>query len=242
MSCIVLSGAKVMRLESPTFQLTFVITLETMMGLATVSSPTKILILLYFNLLIYNKYGYGVSKTVGVNSEIHGGSINDLFHANENTEYVSDEYANLKEGISLQSDLADKLFQKVKRQLLKQLERIKEKGTEIIPETTFQKITNNGGHLSESIVRKVHKHGVLIVRNTIPAEETYEMMSELIRYLYNNNMYPSNKSQTAFEIYWSKPQIRARQHPNMIKVQKALLMDLWHTNEDNQVDVDLRFI
>ena len=126
--------------------------------------------------------------------------------------------------------------------MIKQLQRIKEKGSKIIPETTFQKIANNGGHLSEAIVRKVRKHGVLIVRNAIPAKEAYDMMSELIRYLYSNNMYPGNKSQTAFEIYWSKSQIRARQHPNMIKVQKVLLGDLWHTNTNNQVDVDLRLV
>ena len=197
---------------------------------------TKITIFLNFYVLIITSYSY-----IDVNgAEVNDGSINHLLNVNENTEYVSDDYSALKEEISLPSDEADKFFQKVKKQLLKQIDRIKEKGNSIIPETTFQRIVSNGGHLSESIVRKVQKHGVLIVRNTIPPRETLLMRSELTRYMYNNDMFQSNASQAAFEIYWSKPQLKARQHPNMIQVQKALLQDVWHTDEDNEVDVDLR--
>jgi len=183
------------------------------------------------------------SNYFGVRAEINAGTINDLFNANENTEYISDDYGRLKDVISLEPKEAEQFFQKVKRQLIKQLDRIKEKGSEIIPETTFQRIISNGGHLPDSVIRKVQKHGVLIVRNTIPAREALEMMSDLIKYMYTNNIYPiNNTSQTVFEIYWSKSQIQARQHPNMIKVQESLLNDLWHTNEDNEVDIDLRFI
>ena len=45
--------------------------------------------------------------------------------------------------------------------------------------------------------------------------------------------------QTVYEIYWSKSQMRARQHANMYTVQKALL-GLWHQSDDNEVDVDLQ--
>ena len=41
-----------------------------------------------------------------------------------------------------------------------------------------------------------------------------------------------------YEIYWSKPQMRARQHTNMYTVQKALLR-LWTKDKDNDMDVDL---
>ena len=193
--------------------------------------------------MMYSGNVMELSYFIGVTAETNGGTINDLFNPNENTEYISDDYARLKEVISLEPKEAEQFFQKVKRQLIKQLDRIKEKGSEIIPETTFQRILSNGGHLPDSIIRKVQKHGVLIVRNTIPSREALEMMSDLIKYMYTNNIYPiNNTSQTVFEIYWSKSQMQARQHPNMIKVQQSLLNDLWHTNEDNEVDIDLRFI
>ena len=183
-----------------------------------------------------------VLEVAGNKTEPNNVSINDFFVTNENTEYLSNEYADIKQDIGIEKNEADIFFQKVKRQLKKQLEKVKEKGNEIIPETTFQKIINNNGHLSESIIRRVQKHGVLIVRNTISPKETLNMMSDILSYMDKNDMYQTNNfSETALEIYWSKPQMQARQHPNMIKVQKALLMDLWHMQKDNEVDVDLRF-
>ena len=193
-----------------------------------------------FNFIILFVLCLTILVSVIADKQMSEGSIINLFDSNENTEYLSDEYVALKKEISLNSKDAKRLFQKVKRQLLKHVDKIKEKGSEIIPETSFQKIASNGGHLPDATIRKVEKHGILIVRNTIPAKEVLEMMPELVKYLYNNELYTANMTKTAFEIYWSKPQMKARQHPNMIAVQKALLQDLWHTNEDNEVDVDLR--
>ena len=204
---------------------------------ATSTFQTKSLMFIFVNLFVLC---LTILVSVIADEPMSEGSIINLFDSNENTEYLSDEYVALKKEISLNSKDAERLFQKVKRQLLKHVDKIKEKGSEIIPETSFQKIASNGGHLPEATIRKVEKHGILIVRNTIPAKEVLEMMPELVKYLYDNELYTTNMTKTAFEIYWSKPQIQARQHPNMIAVQKALLEDLWHTNEDNEVDVDLR--
>ena len=43
-----------------------------------------------------------------------------------------------------------------------------------------------------------------------------------------------------YEIYWSKPQMRARTHPNMYAVMKALL-GLWHTlpEDDEEEDANI---
>lgn len=194
----------------------------------------------YLSLLILNNYL--ALKVVGKEIETNNGANRNYFMANEDTEYVSDEYADIKQQIGLENKEADIFFQKVTKQLKKQLEKIKEKGDEIIPETTFQKIINNNGYLSESIIRRVRKHGILVVRNTIPPKETLNMMSDLLDYMDKNDIYPtSNFTQTAQDIFWSKPQMQARQHPNMVKIQKVLLRDLWHKQQDNEVDVDLRF-
>ena len=194
----------------------------------------------WLSLLILSKYL--ALKVDGKEIETNSGATNNYFMANEDTEYVSDEYADIKHQIGIEKKEADIFFQKVTKQLKKQLEKIKEKGDEIIPETTFQKIINNNGYLSESIIRRVRKHGILVVRNTIPPKETLNMMSDLLDYMDKNDIYPtSNFTQTAQDIFWSKPQMQARQHPNMVKIQKVLLRDLWHKQQDNEVDVDLRF-
>ena len=95
----------------------------------------------YLSLLILNNYL--ALKVVGKEIETNNGANRNYFMANEDTEYVSDEYADIKQQIGLENKEADIFFQKVTKQLKKQLEKIKEKGDEIIPETTFQKIINN---------------------------------------------------------------------------------------------------
>ena len=69
------------------------------------------------------------------------------------------------------------------------------KGSKIIPETTLEKIVNNGGKIPDKLAEKVRKRGVLIVRNTIPEEETKEMMADLVKYLYSNNGFPKDPNQ-----------------------------------------------
>lgn len=44
-----------------------------------------------------------------------------------------------------------------------------------------------------------------------------------------NTGFPPNDRQV-FELYWSGPQIKARAHPNFMKVQKALMQSLWHVS------------
>ena len=44
--------------------------------------------------------------------------------------------------------------------------------------------------------------------------------------------------QSVYEIYWSKSQMRARSHPNMCAVMKALL-GLWHSLPKEQEDVNI---
>ena len=112
-----------------------------------------------------------VLKALGEGKHFESGSMHTPFISNEDTEYISNEYADIKQQIGIEKNEADIFFHKIKRQLKKQMKKMKERGNEIIPETTFQRIMNNNGHLSESTIRKVQKHGILILRNTIPQKE-----------------------------------------------------------------------
>ena len=53
--------------------------------------------------------------------------------------------------------------------------------------------------LPEGVADKIKKRGVVIVRNTIPKEEIEEMMADLITYMYDNEVYPS-ENQVKFTI------------------------------------------
>ena len=118
-----------------------------------------------------------------------GGTINDLF-SEDLKAYYSDEYVELKDIIEHDQENIEDVFKKVEKKLDKQLEVIKERGNELIPTVSFDKIRNNGGKLPEGIADKVRKRGVLIIKNVIPKQEVEDMMTELLKYMYKNEMYP----------------------------------------------------
>ena len=94
---------------------------------------------------------------------------------------------------------------------------------------TFEKITNNGNKIPFDVAETVRKRGFLVIKDVIPEDETREIMKDFVKYAETNGAFPGKNNQTVYEIYWSKAQMRARQHPNMYAVHKALL-NLWHLN------------
>ena len=118
-----------------------------------------------------------------------GGTINDLF-TNENTEYFSEEYIALRNTINIDPKEADKKWKSIEEKLQRELLEIQEKGNKLIPEISYQKIANNGGKIPEDVAKAVHKTGVLIVRNTIPQDETSDLFNKVIQYLGDNGAYP----------------------------------------------------
>lgn len=121
------------------------------------------------------------------NGEGEAGTIYDYF-TDESSVFASAEYEQLKSKID-PGDV-EYLFRKVEKKLKKQIDLLAQKGNEVIPVISFDRIKNNGGRLPEGIVDKVKKKGVLVVRNTIPKDEIEEMMADLITYLYDNQQYP----------------------------------------------------
>ena len=164
-----------------------------------------------------------------------GGSIDDLFSKSGDREFRSHDNADLKKQIGITPEEVGKCLKELEKDIEKKLRHYK---SHPIPETTFEKLLNNGGKLPDRIVPKIRQRGVVIVRNTVPRNLIHSWSGELIQYLYNNNAFPKESNQTVYETYWSKPQVAARQHPNIHMVQKALL-SLWHTSGDSAVDVDL---
>lgn len=130
----------------------------------------------------------------GEESAKTGGTINDLFTDEEST-FSSEEYAKLKDVIQLANDNIEKIFEQVEKRLDKQMEIIREKGSDVVPVTTFDKIRLNGGKIPEAVADKVRKRGVLIVRNTIPKQDVEQLVAEVLTYMYNNNVFPPKDNQ-----------------------------------------------
>ena len=62
--------------------------------------------------------------------------------------------------------------------------------------TSFKRISNNGGRLPEGVAAKVRKMGVLVVKEVIPAKEIEDMMTDLVKYMYENTAFPQGQNHT----------------------------------------------
>ena len=84
----------------------------------------------------------------------------------------------------------EELFKRVERRLQKQVESLRERGGDLVPVTTFDKILNNGGRFPEALAERVRRRGVVVVRDTIPEEEVEQMVGDLLKYMYDNSAFP----------------------------------------------------
>ena len=106
-------------------------------------------------------------------------SIDDLFVNEEDSEYESSVYKQLKELMDLDSDEVEKNIEEISEELRSQLDVIAKKGNTVIPQTSLSKIIKNNGRIPDAVARKVKKRGVLIVRHTVPTETIHQWMADL---------------------------------------------------------------
>ena len=208
--------------------------LNYLLGFVKTSSLFRNLPLKFYSVVLLVVMGVNVIAQIIINSFLTILVTVGQDQLEQDLDYRSQLNGDLKTLLDVDSMQAQKNLEKLATIIGKKLG--KEKSS--IPETTMEKILNNDGQLSERIVKKVRQKGVLIVRNTIPSNLIHEWSGDLIQYLYNNQAFPKESNQTVYQVYWSKAQVAARQHPNMYKLQKALLR-IWHTSGQSEVDVDL---
>jgi hypothetical protein len=87
------------------------------------------------------------------------------------------------------------------------IQEIKELNSEIIPEVSFDKISENDGEIPPDVAAEVHKRGILIVRSVLSQEEAINYLCQLTDYMEANNEDPKKIGKTFFEVYWSKAQV-----------------------------------
>ncbi|OTB10868.1 hypothetical protein K445DRAFT_27203 [Daldinia sp. EC12] len=113
-------------------------------------------------------------------------------------------------------------------ELKRENETITEEGPAIIPSISFKELDTNLTKLRSEI----EKRGVAVIRGVLPEDEARSFKDEIEEYVKQNpqtKAFPSHDPQV-YELYWSAPQLRARAHPNLLKVQTAL-MKLWRTSD-----------
>jgi len=130
------------------------------------------------------------------------------------------------------------------KQEVSEIKALKDKGEMIIPELEYADLIASG--ISDQHKSQIRQRGCAIVRNIFPEQQVKEWDEELGRYLSDINYVEASMKSTddhmsavqkanpqMFSVYWSKPQVEARQSENLAKV-RSQLNRLWHYEQDGK--------
>ncbi|CAH0047470.1 unnamed protein product [Clonostachys solani] len=113
---------------------------------------------------------------------------------------------------------------------------INELSHSIIPEVNFSSIVENGGLLPENAKSLLKDRGTIVIRGLVSERQALEWKQSVREYVKKNPStkgFPANDRQV-YEIYWSKAQLEARAHQNMLLAQAALNL-VWDKQEHDKV-------
>ncbi|KAG9552658.1 DUF1479-domain-containing protein, partial [Aureobasidium melanogenum] len=163
------------------------------------------------------------------------GTIADSFASlsGQQFEALEPRFAAVKENLIRGNEQAVKAsWDRLLLTLKDEVQEIKRLGSSIVPQIDFKDIDAPSEHFSS----EYRKRGVAVIKGAIPEAEALQMKEDLREYIKAN---PQTKSfsQQVFELYWSKSQIRARGHPNLLKAQQFLL-SFWHSKDPNALFSD----
>jgi hypothetical protein len=183
------------------------------------------------------------------------GTIADSFASlsGQQFEALEPRFATVKENLIRGNEQAVKAsWDRLLLTLKDEVQEIKRLGSSIVPQIDFKDIGTPSEHFSS----EYRKRGVAVIKGAIPEAEALQMKEDLREYIKAN---PQTKSKSqpqtlttyvskltcllpgfssqVFELYWSKSQIRARGHPNLLKAQQFLL-SFWHSKYPNALFSD----
>ncbi|KAF5665303.1 DUF1479 domain-containing protein [Fusarium heterosporum] len=133
------------------------------------------------------------------------------------------------------------------KSLLRELKRengvIAKRGPRAVPQIEYADLEANGKVLKK-LKDEIKKRGVVVVKGVIPEEEARKYKAVVEGYVMKNpstRAFPPHDPQV-YELYWSLPQLQARSHPNLLRVQHHLMSLLWHkSNPETTISLDQPF-
>jgi hypothetical protein len=155
----------------------------------------------------------------------------------DNTFDVSGEIVAFKRMMAPRREALKRAFADVKDAVARTAEKIQREtaaGRPTIPEIAFADIRD--GKVSDATIAAIRATGCAVVRGVFPQSQANEWFDEVGRYLEEND-YAASKPQI-FNIYWSKPQVLARQDEKLAAT-RTFLDRLW-TNTEGIFDPDLQ--
>ena len=131
---------------------------------------------------------------------------------------------------------------------IRTIESSKKKGKSVIPEIMFSDIVKN--KVDYKAIKSVRRHGTVLVRNVFPLEKSEEWFHQLDQYLDQNGYFEQDdpgldnyfsdlkaEKPQICAVYWSKPQVQARQSTEMSQT-KSFLNRIWNYKKNSTIHFD----
>jgi len=164
-------------------------------------------------------------------------------HAETTTFDVSNRIVSFKLSLAPRRDVLTRAFQEVKDFVRRSADSVKTKvaaGQAVVPEVEYGDIRD--GRVADGACTEIRRTGCAVVRGVFPVSVARGWFDELGEYL-DANRYEDRENEKRsldqyfsalkagrpqiFNVYWSKPQVRARQDPKLAEA-RAFLNRLWH--------------
>ncbi|HPQ94628.1 MAG: DUF1479 domain-containing protein [Thiothrix sp.] len=134
------------------------------------------------------------------------------------------------------------------QQEIQEIAALRDRGASVMPEIRFQDIV--AGNISQAQQHLIRKRGCAVIRNTFPQALAEAWNQRIGDYVAENGYYDTpdkgldkyfSSLQTGkpqiLSVYWSKPQMEARQHENMAQTRR-FLNRLWTHEHGGQAVFD----
>ncbi|KAI0015471.1 DUF1479 domain protein [Xylariomycetidae sp. FL0641] len=164
------------------------------------------------------------------------GDISDAFVSlsGGNRPPLPDRFLELKKTLSRgREDRIVAGWNRLLRDLRRENEAVAQAGPDIIPTLEFARLDEE----LPNIQAELKKRGVAVIRGVIPEGEARAYKEEIEEYVRKNpstKAFPQDNPQV-YELYWSAPQVRARSHPNLLKVQSKFMKLWYHSDPDSAI-------
>lgn len=97
-----------------------------------------------------------------------------------------------------------------------------------------------GGNIPDDIAEQARHAGCVLFRGVIPEEQALNWKQELKDYTSRHRAVGGRplSNPTFWLLYWTRPQVQARSHPEILKAMKSV-MKLWHVDDETlPIDMD----
>lgn len=173
-------------------------------------------------------------KSAATGSSTTGGSIADVFatlSSGSLEDALPDRFSELKRQIASQPEFQSHVeasWSSLLPRLSHELDVIGQQQQHIFPSLDARQLKEQGHKLSGEDAATIKQRGAVVVRGVVPEEQALQWKKDIRSYARKNNAtgFPAEDPQV-YELYWSKPQVAARAHAEVLNVSRSLLQ-LWH--------------